>query len=252
MERWIDDLTDPGNTLLQLSGGEPTVRDDLPAIVAYAKRAGCKYVQLNSNGVRLAEDEAFVRKLADAGLSFVFMQFDGVTDQVYEALRRQPMLDIKKRAIENCGKYGIGVTLVPVIVPGVNVDQIGAIIRFAVERSPVVRGVHFQPVSYFGRVPELPKDEDRFTLDELMAEAVAQSGGLFAMENLAPSCCDHPMCGFHGDFIVMPDGTLYALTKDTAPHGESEEAAAAAPIPPPRTVSLWAAAGSGAMSGERT
>ena len=231
VERWIDDLTDPGNTLLQLSGGEPTVRDDLPAIVAYAKRAGCKYVQLNSNGVRLAEDEAFVRKLADAGLSFVFMQFDGVTDQVYEALRRQPMLDIKKRAIENCGKYGIGVTLVPVIVPGVNVDQIGAIIRFAVERSPVVRGVHFQPVSYFGRVPELPKDEDRFTLDELMAEAVAQSGGLFAMENLAPSCCDHPMCGFHVDFIVMPDGTLYALTKDTAPHGESEGGCCCGPDP---------------------
>lgn len=84
VKRWIDDLTDPGKTLLQLSGGEPTVRDDLPEIVAYAKQAGCKYVQLNSNGLRLAEDEAFVKRLADAGLSFVFMQFDGVDDAVYE------------------------------------------------------------------------------------------------------------------------------------------------------------------------
>ena len=57
VKRWIDDLTEPGKTLLQLSGGEPTVRDDLPEIVAYAKQVGCKYVQLNSNGLRLAEDE---------------------------------------------------------------------------------------------------------------------------------------------------------------------------------------------------
>mgnify|MGYP002535789297 CR=1 FL=1 len=168
VKRWIDDLTEPGKTLLQLSGGEPTVRDDLPEIVAYAKQVGCKYVQLNSNGLRLAEDGAFVKRLADAGLSFVFMQFDGVDDAVYEKLRRRPMLEVKKRAIEQCGRYGIGVTLVPVIVPGVNTEQIGDIIRFAIQRSPYVRGVHFQPVSYFGRIPELPADDDRYTLDELL------------------------------------------------------------------------------------
>lgn len=210
--QWIDDLTVPGKTLLQLSGGEPTVREDLPEIVAYAKKAGCKYVQLNSNGLRLSEDEDFVRKLSEAGLSFVFMQFDGVTDTVYERLRRRPMLEIKKKAIENCGKYGIGVTLVPVIVPGVNEDQIGDIIRFAIAHSPEVRGVHFQPVSYFGRIPEIPRDEDRFTLDELIAAVTEQTDGLVQLENIAPSCCDHPMCGFHGDFVVLPGGTLYPLT----------------------------------------
>lgn len=213
VRRWIDGLAVPGETLLQLSGGEPTVREDLPEIVAYAKAAGCKYVQLNSNGLRLAEEEAFVKKLADAGLSFVFMQFDGVTDTVYEKLRRRPLLEVKKKAIENCGKYGIGVTLVPVIVPGVNEDQIGDIIRFAVAESPRVRGVHFQPVSYFGRIPEIPKDENRFTLDELMDAVVKQTDGRIRLEQIAPSCCDHPMCGFHGDFIVMPDRTLYALTQ---------------------------------------
>ena len=212
VKRWINDLTEPGKTLLQLSGGEPTVRDDLPEIVAYAKQVGCKYVQLNSNGLRLAEDEAFVKRLADAGLSFVFMQFDGVDDAVYEKLRRRPMLEVKKRAIEQCGRYGIGVTLVPVIVPGVNTEQIGDIIRFAIQRSPYVRGVHFQPVSYFGRIPELPADDDRYTLDELLEAVVSQSGGLIKEEQIAPSCCDHPMCGFHGDFIVMPGDKLMPLT----------------------------------------
>ena len=225
VKRWIDDLTEPGKTLLQLSGGEPTVRDDLPEIVAYAKQAGCKYVQLNSNGLRLAEDEAFVKRLADAGLSFVFMQFDGVDDAVYEKLRRRPMLEVKKRAIEQCGRYGIGVTLVPVIVPGVNTEQIGDIIRFAIQRSPYVRGVHFQPVSYFGRIPELPADDDRYTLDELLEAVVSQSGGLIKEEQIAPSCCDHPMCGFHGDFIVMPGDKLMPLTNysgktEAEPEGE--------------------------------
>ena len=221
----LDYLTEPGKTLLQLSGGEPTVRDDLPEIVAYAKQVGCKYVQLNSNGLRLAEDEVFVKRLADAGLSFVFMQFDGVDDAVYEKLRRRPMLEVKKRAIEQCGRYGIGVTLVPVLVPGVNTEQIGDIIRFAIQRSPYVRGVHFQPVSYFGRIPELPADDDRYTLDELLEAVVSQSGGLIKEEQIAPSCCDHPMCGFHGDFIVMPGDKLMPLTNysgktETEPEGE--------------------------------
>ncbi|MFR1310503.1 MAG: radical SAM protein [Gallintestinimicrobium sp.] len=225
VKRWINDLTEPGKTLLQLSSGEPTVRDDLPEIVAYAKQVGCKYVQLNSNGLRLAEDEAFVKRLADAGLSFVFMQFDGVDDAVYEKLRRRPMLEVKKRAIEQCGRYGIGVTLVPVIVPGVNTEQIGDIIRFAIQRSPYVRGVHFQPVSYFGRIPELPADDDRYTLDELLEAVVSQSGGLIKEEQIAPSCCDHPMCGFHGDFIVMPGDKLMPLTNysgktEAEPEGE--------------------------------
>ena len=103
-------------------------------------------------------------------------------------------------------------TLVPVIVPGVNTEQIGDIIRFAIQRSPYVRGVHFQPVSYFGRIPELPADDDRYTLDELLEAVVSQSGGLIKEEQIAPSCCDHPMCGFHGDFIVMPGDKLMPLT----------------------------------------
>jgi len=207
-------IASKGGGLVQLSGGEPTLRDDLPEIVAAAHEAGIHYVQLNTNGIRLAQDEAYVEALAAAGLSFVFMQFDGTRDKIYEWLRGRPLLDIKKRAIEVCDKYHIGVTLVPMLVPGINEDNIGDILRFAANRSPAVRGVHFQPVSYFGRTPKVPKEADRFTLDMLIEAVYEQSYGLVPEGTLLPSRCDHPLCGFHGDYIVREDRTLYPLHKE--------------------------------------
>ena len=212
------DIAKLGGMLVQLSGGEPTVRDDLPQIVAAAKKAGCQYVQLNSNGIRLAEEPDFVRALAEAGLSFVFMQFDGTDDAIYQKLRGRDLVNIKERAIENCAACNLGVTLVPTLVPGVNTQAIGDIMRFAAAHSPAVRGVHFQPVSYFGRIPHAPRDEDRFTLDELIFELEQQAGELVRLDSILPSRCDHPLCGFHGDYLVLPDGTLYALT-----HKKEEE-----------------------------
>ena len=213
---WLKELAVPGQTLVQLSGGEPSLRDDLPEIVAAAKLAGCHYVQLNSNGLRLAEDEALVLKLAKAGLSFVFLQFDGLNDSVYETLRGRPLRELKQQVIENCAHYNIGVTLVPTLVPGVNTDQVGDIIRFAVSHSPAVRGVHFQPVSYFGRSPLLPEAAPRYTLDELLYDIISQSNGLLREEDFSPSRCDHPLCGLHGDFMVMPDGVLKSLHQHSA------------------------------------
>ena len=198
----FDRFVKDGRLFLQLSGGEPTVRDDLPRIVRLAVMAGFKYIQLNSNGIRLAEDETFVRALAAAGLSFVFMQFDGTDDEVYQKLRGRPLLDVKKRAIENCAKCGIGVILVPMLVPGVNTEELWDIVKYGVSMSPVVRGVHFQPVSYFGRRAEAPADSERFTLPELLRGLEQQSGGALKMACFTPSRCDNALCGFHGAFMV--------------------------------------------------
>lgn len=215
---WIDDIVrQTGGTLLQLSGGEPTLRDDLPELVAYAKQAGCPYVQLNTNGLRLAEDPAYLRALAGAGLDIVFLQFDGVDNEVYRTLRGGDLLEVKETAIRACAEAGIGVTLVPTLVPGVNTGQIGAILRYAMARTPDVRGVHFQPVSYFGRIPALPGDGERYTMGQLVDDIVSQTGGLIPRESLVPSACDHPLCGLHGDYIALPRGRVYALSNRNAP-----------------------------------
>lgn len=210
---WIDAIMErTDGTLLQLSGGEPTRRDDLPEIVAHAKKAGCAYVQLNTNGLRLAEDSAYVQALSEAGLDIAFLQFDGTDDRIYQTLRGRPMLAEKKRAITVCGERHIGVILVPTLVPGVNTSQVGKLIQYAMTWIPYVRGIHFQPVSYFGRVPEAPTNETRYTLGELLDDIVTQTRGLVPRESLGPTCCDHPLCGLHGDYIVLPDGKLEALS----------------------------------------
>lgn len=199
-----------GNVLLQLSGGEPTLRHDLPELVRFAKAAGCSYVQLNTNGIRLAEDEEYAKSLKDAGLDIVFLQFDGTDDKIYEFLRGRPLLKVKEKAIDRCAGLGLGVTLVPTVVPGVNTDNLGELVRYAAQRVPAVRAVHFQPVSYFGRFPNAPENEQRYTLDQLMAD-ISQQAGL-GIDSFMPSRCDHPLCGFHANYIVRPDGSLKALS----------------------------------------
>jgi uncharacterized radical SAM superfamily Fe-S cluster-containing enzyme len=208
-------LAAAGSTFVQLSGGEPTVRDDLPEIVAAAKKAGCEYVQLNSNGIRLGAEPEYTRALADAGLDFVFMQFDGTRDAIYEKLRGRPLFEQKKAAIDVCAEQYLGVTLVPTIAPGVNDGDIGDILEFGFQHSPAVRGVHFQPISYFGRYPKPPENGDRITLPEILRAIESQTGGKVRVSDLLPSACDHPRCGFHGDFVVLPNDTLLKLTKKT-------------------------------------
>ena len=98
---------------VQLSGGEPTVRDDLPEIVKLGKDMGVVHLQVNTNGIRIADDIEYLRALKDAGLDLIYLQFDGLDDAIYRQIRTRDMLDIKLRAIENCEKLGVGILLVP-------------------------------------------------------------------------------------------------------------------------------------------
>ena len=212
-----------GQPLLQLSGGEPTLREDLPELIRFAKKAGCSYVQLNTNGIRLAEDPAYAEALAEAGLDIVFLQFDGTDDQIYQYLRGKPLLELKTRAVEVCSDLQIGVTLVPTVVPGVNDQDLGSLVRFARKRVPAVRGIHFQPVSYFGRYMGMPGDDGRYTLDQLMSDLSDQAG--IPVESFMPSRCDHPLCGFHANFLLTPGGLkpLTSITRSARERGSARD-----------------------------
>ncbi len=193
---------------LQLSGGEPTLRDDLPEIVEVARRTGYTFIQVNTNGLRLASDRAYGRRLRAAGLSSVFLQFDGVDDEIYLTLRGRALLDRKLRAVRNCGRAGLGVVLVPTLVRGVNTGSIGAIVQQALQLAPTVRGIHFQPVSYFGRFPRQMGDEGRVTLPELMRCLEEQTGSLVKAADFSPPGCEHAHCSFHATYMHSAEGDL--------------------------------------------
>lgn len=201
-----------GRCNIQLSGGEPTVREDLPEIIALGRKLNFDFIQLNSNGLKLAED-GYAHRLREAGLASVFLQFDGLDDAIHQRLRGRPLAEIKRRAVERCAEAGLGVVLVPTVVPGINDRALGDILRFALSAGPLVRGVHFQPISYFGRYPEPPADADRVTLPEIMRLLEEQTRGLVRTEHFRPPGCEHALCSFHGNFLRAADGALLPLTK---------------------------------------
>ena len=214
IERQYDFLMAHGGPFnIQLSGGEPTVRDDLPEIIRLGRAKGFTFFQLNTNGLRLAENPEYAAELKEAGLNTVFLQFDGLTDDVYETLRGRKLLGIKLKAIENSAAAGLGVVLVPVIVPGVNDSQVGAILKFAVEHMPDVRGVHFQPISYFGRTSSIVRPGKPITIPRMLSLIGEQTGGLMAAEDFAGGGAENPYCSFHASYRKLKDGSLKLMPK---------------------------------------
>ena len=197
---------------IQLSGGEPTLRDDLPEIVRLGRSKGFSFFQLNTNGLRLADEPGYAHMLREAGVSCAFLQFDGLRDSTYEALRGRALLDTKLRAIDNCAAAGLPVVLVPTLVPGINVSEIGEMLRFALSRAPQVRGVHFQPVSYFGRC-ELKEPETRLTIPRILREIEAQTDGAMKEADFAGGGAESAYCSFHASYKRLPGGALQALPR---------------------------------------
>jgi uncharacterized radical SAM superfamily Fe-S cluster-containing enzyme len=201
-------LRNGGPFNIQLSGGEPTLRDDLPEIVGLVRACGFSFVQLNTNGVRLAQDRDYVLRLKKAGLGCVFLQFDGLSERTHLAIRGRDLRQVKDAAIRSCGECELGVVLVPTLVPGINVAEIGSIVHEALAYSPTVRAIHFQPVSYFGRYPVALWPQDRITLPEVMAEIEKQTLGLFCANDFYPASGENAFCEFHGKFWLRPGGRI--------------------------------------------
>lgn len=202
---WLADHGGPFN--IQLSGGEPTVREDLPEIVRSGREGGFTYLQLNSNGLRLAREPELAGILKEAGLNSVFLQFDGTDDEIYKQIRGRALFREKMTAIDHCARAGLGVILVPTLVPGVNMDNLGAIIDLAVAGMPHIRGVHFQPIGYFGRYPGTPPAK-RVTVPEILRAVERQTDGRIKADHFTPAGAENAYCTFHGNFTLAPDGNL--------------------------------------------
>lgn len=219
-------------TALQFSGGEPTIRKDLFEFIKKAKELGFRHVEINTNGLRISQSVEYTKQLKEAGVSTIYLQFDGLTSDVYKFIRGVDLLDIKMKAIENLRQAGIAsVVLVVTLVKGVNDHQIGDIINFAAKNFDVVRCINVQPVSLCGRLPQQERDKMRITIPDFMRLAEEQTKGAIKTSDFYPvptvvpiskavgamqdkryvEFTAHPHCGM-ATYLFVEDGKITPIT----------------------------------------
>ena len=164
---------------VQFSGGEPTLSPYFLDAVAYSRKVGYTSVQAATNGIEFAKSKEFCKQAAEAGLRYVYLQFDGIGNAANSHRKVGNLFDVKLKAIENL--YDAGVDIVPVttIVNGINNEQVGRIIKFALDNPRIISFCSFQPVSFTGRdeaVTDERRAAQRYTLSHLAHDVKKQTG----------------------------------------------------------------------------
>ncbi len=162
--------------VVQFSGGEPTIHPQFFEILSMARDMGFSHIQAATNGIEFAKP-GFAEAAKKAGLQTLYLQFDGVCDDVYKRTRGVSLMEQKLKAIENVRRAGLKIVFVPTIVKGINDHQIGDIVRMAIENIDCVSGISFQPVAFTGRINRRELEQKRFTLADL-AHAVSDQTGI--------------------------------------------------------------------------
>jgi hypothetical protein len=204
---------------LQLSGGEPTVRDDLPDIIRLVKRHGINHIEINTNGLKVGDPKtgaAYLQDLKDAGISTLYLQFDGLTPGPRMVSRvpdsgseGRSMAEQGKRrlaeyytgrqlnVVNNARKVGFeSIVLVVTLQRGVNDDQMGDILSYAGKNSDVIRCVNFQPVSMAGRMNRNKIREVRITNADVVNGVERQTAGQIKASDFYPIPVEVPLAGY--------------------------------------------------------
>lgn len=196
--------------VLQISGGEPTIHPHFFEILDYAKQQPIKHLMVNTNGVRIAKDEDFVKQLAAYMPDFeIYLQFDSFKPEVLQKIRGKDLTDVRKKAVEHLNKYNLSTTLVVTVEKGSNDDEIGKIIEYALQQ-PCVRGVTFQPTQMAGRLENFEDNKNRLTLTEVRNEIIQQSN-LFTAQDVVPVPCNPDSIAMAYAFKI--DGKIFPLTR---------------------------------------
>ena len=176
--------------VVQISGGEPTLHPDFFRVLEICKERPIRHLMVNTNGIRIAQDEDFARRLADFMPQFeVYLQFDSLKREPLMQLRGADLRNIREKALERLNKHGISTTLVVTVERGVNDGDLGEIVDYALQQ-PAVRGVTFQPVQQAGRLQGFDSAQHRLTLTEVRRRILEQTD-VFRPEDLIPVPC-HP------------------------------------------------------------
>ncbi len=191
VEKMLDIIVaNEGNPdVVQISGGEPTIHPDFFTILDIAKTKPIKHLMVNTNGIRIAKDLEFTKRLASYAPDFeIYLQFDSFKAEALELLRGKDLRDIRIKAFEHLNEVNLSTTLVVTLQKGLNDDEIGKIIEYAL-LQPCVRGVTFQPVQIAGRLENFDPEKDRITMTDVRQKILDQTT-FFQPNDLIPVPCN--------------------------------------------------------------
>ncbi|HRI22898.1 MAG TPA: radical SAM protein, partial [Panacibacter sp.] len=175
--------------VVQISGGEPTIHPDFFAILDIAKTKPIKHLMVNTNGIRIAKDFEFAKQLATYAPDFeIYLQFDSFKPEVLQQLRGKDLTDVRLKALEHLNALNLSTTLVVTLQKGLNDDEVGKIIDFALKQK-CVRGVTFQPTQIAGRTENFDPATDRVTVTDVRQKILDQTN-IFNANDLIPVPCN--------------------------------------------------------------
>jgi hypothetical protein len=191
--------------IIQFSGGEPTIYPRFLDALRAARDLGFTHIQIATNGIRF-NDLEFAEQCKEAGLHTLYLQFDGVSDDVYLRTRGEPLIEKKLKAMENVRKAGLKIVFVPTIVRGLNDHQVGDILKLAIENIDIMSGISYQPVTFTGRISSRERMEKRFTLADLPRCIEEQTGLASNPDDWFPLACTTPFSRLLG--VVRGEETV--------------------------------------------
>lgn len=198
--------------ILQLSGGEPTLHPQFFALLRWLQaHPRIDYVLLNTNGVRIACDEAFAAELAGAfryGRFQLYLQFDGPQAAGQHTLRGADLRSTRQRCLDRCRAMNLPVTLAMTVTPE-NLPSVWETIEFGLG-WPNVRGVSFQPLFASGRLPQ-PHPGRRLNTADIILAAVEQSRGRLRFADFTPLPCGDPNCAAIG-YLLKVEGSVRSVS----------------------------------------
>ena len=200
--------------VVQISGGEPTIHPEFFAILDAARRRPIRHLMVNTNGLRIAKEPGFAKRLAEYQPGFeLYLQFDSLRDEVHQELRGARLGEIRRRALDALNEHDVSTTLVVTVKNGLNDHELGEIVEFALAQ-PCVRGVTFQPIQQAGRLEGYDSERDRLTLTGVRNRILAQTK-VFAPEDLIPVPCN-PDC-LAMAYALKLEGAVLPLTRFVSP-----------------------------------
>ena len=201
--------------VVQISGGEPTLHPDFFTILKMAKARPIRHLMVNTNGLRIAQDDDFAKRLSEYSQEFeIYLQFDSFEREALLDLRGGDLRGVRERALERLNKYNISTTLVVTLRKGLNDGEIGKVIDFALTQ-PCVRGVTLQPIQDAGRLEKFDPATDRLTLTEVRRRILEQTN-VFRAEDVIPVPCHPDALGMA--YALKLDGKVVPLTRLIEPN----------------------------------